>query len=61
MLLPVHQLNDEHSLYINRLMVIENQSGNEAEIRLELGTHAAVSCIWQRMADYMAITGFVGR
>lgn len=34
-------------------------SGNEAGIRLELGTHAAVSCIWRRIADDMAIAGFV--
>lgn len=60
MLLPDFQLNNEYPLYISRLMVIEDQSGNEAGIRLELGTHAAVSCIWQRMADDMAITGFVG-
>ena len=60
-LLHVFHINNEYPLYISRLMVIEDQSGNEAGIRLELGTHAAVSCIWQRMADDMAITGFVGR
>ena len=29
--------------------------GNEAVIRLELGTHAAVFCNWRHMADDMAI------
>ena len=32
--------------------------GNEAVIRLELGTHAAVFCNWRHMADDMAIRSF---
>lgn len=58
-LLPVHQLNNDFSIQEPCPMMINQASGNEAGIRLELGTHAAVSSIWRRMADDMTIIGFV--
>jgi hypothetical protein len=58
MLLPVRQLNRCPLPVQESCSFMVGEAGNEAVIRLELDTHAAVSCIWQRMADYMVITRF---
>jgi hypothetical protein len=55
MLLPVRQLNRCPLPIQESCSFMVGEAGNEAVIRLELDTHAAVSCIWQRMADYMVI------